>query len=246
MSAPSSLDLSLETVSLSDSIRSSATSLEPSTPYDALRSFLNRHSDAAILRHALGVESIPNAPPLMDHIIVNAIDCESHEYDHDKLTEIGLAAFESNELRKLRVGGKQNIGPYAENLLKQIYFYHYHLKPNVHLLNKRFCPGDPTKNRFGQTRFLSVQDAQSALKDAFQWPMDPEKPELGYCPVIFLGHSLSNDTQMLADSLNFSASVFGTVVRFIDTQNLAKSTGVYTGRNQVGLRTLCNYYNFKV
>ncbi|KAF2649766.1 hypothetical protein K491DRAFT_566932, partial [Lophiostoma macrostomum CBS 122681] len=183
-------------------------------------------------------------PPLMGHMIVNAIDCESHEYNHDKLTEIGLAAFESKDLRKLRFDGKQDIGPFAENLLSQVYFYHYRLKPNAHLLNKHFCPGDPTKNRFGQTRFVSVQEAQTALKDAFQWPIDPAKPEFGFCPVIFLGHALSNDTQMLADSLNFSASVFGTVVRFIDTQNLAKSTGVYTGRQQIGLRSLCNHHDF--
>ena len=174
-------------------------------------------------------------------MVINTVDCESYERDHDKLTEFGLACFETKDMRAT----SSNIGPYAENLFKQVYFYHYRVAPNAHLINTKFCRGDPTKNRFGQTRFVSISESKNLLNEAFNWPMDPSKPELGNCPVVFLGHAIHNDLQMLRNSFDFKPEVFDAVVRTIDTQNLARETGIQVGNNQIGLRRLCDYHGFE-
>ncbi|ORY10103.1 hypothetical protein BCR34DRAFT_486213 [Clohesyomyces aquaticus] len=207
-----------------------------------LRSFLSGQSQTAVLRHILGVQKIPNAPALADHMIVNAIDCESYEHDHSMLTEIGLASLHSRDL--LALAG--SIGCHAENILKNIYFYHFRLKENAHAVNRKFCPGDPESNRFGTTRFVTAQEAKQMLTESFQWAIDPADPGRGPCPVVFLGHAIGNDLDMLWNSIGFSAHQLGTIVKTIDTQDLAKEAGIWSGRpgNQIGLRNLCGSLGF--
>jgi hypothetical protein len=203
-----------------------------------LPDFLGQYSSATILRHCLGVEFIANAPPLLAHAIINCIDCESFEHDHSKVTEIGLAAFDSRDMRTVTPG------PYGENLLKRVYYYHHRLIPNAHLVNTHFVHGDPTKNRFGWTRFVSIKEGKAAILNAFRWPIDRSRPELGLCPVIFVGHALQNDERMLIDALGINSALFGSVVRTIDTQSMTISAGLERPRRQIGLRTLCYEHGF--
>ncbi|KAF2679743.1 hypothetical protein K458DRAFT_393585 [Lentithecium fluviatile CBS 122367] len=137
------------------------------TPMQELRAFLSTQSSANILRLALGI-SVPGAPALAEHLIFNCIDCESFEWDHDFMTEIGLCCFDSRDVRLL----VSNPGPHAENIFQKAHFYHFRVLENAHHVNLRFCPGDPESSRF-------------------------TKPELGNCPIIFLGHAITNDLQML-------------------------------------------------
>jgi hypothetical protein len=83
------------------------------------------------------------------------------------------------------------------------------------------------------------------LKEMFQWPVDPRSLELGYCPVVVMGHALSGDMAMLVRTLGFDAMALGTVVKVIDTQHLAKECayGAYGG-NMIGLRGLVEKCGF--
>lgn len=95
-----------------------------------------------MLRHCLSLEKLPNAPPLADHIIVIAFDTESWERYPGPLTGIGLVTWESKHMRN--IVGDAGLGPFGENPFKQMYFYHARIQPTAHLINDRFCPGDPT------------------------------------------------------------------------------------------------------
>lgn len=203
-----------------------------------LRDFLQSKTAATILRHCLGIELMNDVPPLMDKAIVNCIDCESYEFNHDKLTEIGLSAFSISDMRGVPAGA------YGENFLKLVYYYHHRLISNAHLINTHFCPGDPTKNRFGLSRFVTVAEAKKAMIEGFNWPINPNNPELGNCPVIFLGHALRNDERMLKDALGIEGTIFGAVVKTIDTQHMAVDAGLERYGRQISLANLCYAHGF--
>ncbi|KAF2279713.1 uncharacterized protein EI97DRAFT_482416 [Westerdykella ornata] len=202
---------------------------------------LQKRSSLAVMRHLLGVESIPDAPTLLEHAMILCIDCEAYEFNHNKVTEVGLAMVSSSDFRAVQ---PELQGPFAENLLKKIFFYHFRVIENAHLINRRFCPGNPTKNRFGQTRFLTLSQIQDALTSAFNWDIDPEDPGVGRCPIVLIGHALQNDTNMLG-SIGIDASILDMVVKTVDTQVLAGEVGLPSYRGHwIGLRNLCHIHGF--
>ena len=96
-------------------------------------------TDAMVLRHCLGLECLPDAPPSADNMIVISFNTESWVWDSDKLTEIGFCIFDSRDLRQVK-----DVGPYSQNLLKGMYWYHVRIQPNCHLVNREvFLRGDP-------------------------------------------------------------------------------------------------------
>lgn len=74
---------------------------------------------------------------LAGSMIVVYFDAESWTQDHSKLTEIGVATFDSRNMKTLK-------GPcmHGGNLLKQVYFYHARIEENAHLVNIKYCVGD--------------------------------------------------------------------------------------------------------
>ncbi|KAF2117339.1 hypothetical protein BDV96DRAFT_490450, partial [Lophiotrema nucula] len=154
--------------------------------------------------------------------------------NHDYLTEIGLAAFDSRDMQHFAA----NPGPHAEKMLKQIYFYHFRILPNTHMVNRTWCVGVPENNRFGVTLFTTHEETKGMMKQSFNWPVDEADPLKGNCPVIFLGHAGHGDLQRLRDALGFDAS--GTVVRIIDTQVMARGLGLH--HQQIGLGSLMSCY----
>jgi hypothetical protein len=120
-----------------------------------LRAYLHGQSLPAVLRHCLGLESLPGAPALVDSIMVVAFDTEDYERNHDRLTEVGLCTWESKTMRSITgIDGHdqperqmdyiEDVGPYGEKLLENMFFYHARIQENAHLINQKFCPGDPT------------------------------------------------------------------------------------------------------
>jgi hypothetical protein len=94
---------------------------------------------------------------------------------------------------------------------------------------------------------LTKIEAASMLKEMFAWPVDHRKPELGFCPVVVLGHALHGDMAMLKDTLGFDAMALGMVVKVIDTQHLAKECGYAPSLsgNQIGLGNLVTRCGFE-
>jgi hypothetical protein len=205
-----------------------------------LAAYLKKKIQADILRYCLGLKDFPDAPPLAKRIIVICFDTEGWTADSAKITEVGFNTFDVRDMFKL--GGKR--GPHGLNLLKNVYFYHIRVQPNAHLLNIKYCPGDPTANRFGQTRFLTRGETQGCLNDAFGWLLDSTKPELGYCPVILLGHALGGDLDKLQNTLGWSPQSLGNIVKVVDTQQLVRDVGWWDKRDQIGLPAIVARCNF--
>ncbi|KAF9697722.1 hypothetical protein EKO04_004467 [Ascochyta lentis] len=203
----------------------------PSTAMRQLKAFLNRPdiSDAAIIRHCLGRENLPGAPSLAENMIVIAFDVESWIHDTILLTEIGFCIFDSREKRKIELAG-----PHGENLLESMYWYHVRIQGHAHLINPT---GDPETNRFGTTRFLTIPEARNMLIECFSRAISDERPELGNCPVVVLGHTLPTDLPKFLPAVGFDYLKVGTVVKQIGTQNMARSTGYWPGQ-PVGLDRL--------
>ncbi|KAJ4336832.1 hypothetical protein N0V95_008498 [Ascochyta clinopodiicola] len=105
---------------------------------------------------------------------------------------------------------------------------------------ERYLSGDPETNRFGTTRFLTFPEAKDMLTECFSWAISNENPELGTCPIVVLGHALHNDLPKLLPLVGFDYLKSGNVVKQIDTQDLARSTGYWSGHSgqPVGLKNL--------
>lgn len=191
---------------------------------DDLRSFLSTKTQEEVLLHCLGQKSFFNAPALVHDLIVVAIDTEWWTRDPTKLTELGIATWDSRVMRGV------SLGPYGENLMKNIWFYHHRNIPNTHLLNLRYAKGDPSSNRFGRTAFLTPKELNTALFDCFVGVNRP---------VVFMGHALDNDFAKINHTLGFNVYSTEKIVFTIDTQELARETGAWTHPyNEIGLKNL--------
>lgn len=208
---------------------------------DEVKTYCACTDSIALLRHVLGLERLEGAPELLDHAIINVMDTETYSQDSTKLTEIGLVALSVRTLKDINA---VSIYARAEAILKKARYYHYRLIPNAHLVNRRYCPGDPTKNRFGKTSFVTVNQTKAALRSAFQWKASSSQPKLGACPVIFVGHALRNDTQQLSKTLGFDTSLFESVVKQVDTQELARAVNIPSPGRNIALKNLCAYHDF--
>lgn len=88
--------------------------------------------------HCLGLSKLEGVPSIAENMIVVNFDTENWVANHDALTEIGVSTFDSRDMRALKEAGMN-----GENLLKQVYFYHARILENAHLLNIKYCVGNP-------------------------------------------------------------------------------------------------------
>ena len=210
---------------------------------DGVRQFLSTiPQETEKLRFILGLVKVENAPKLADSIVVNCIDTENYERDQSRLLEVGINAFESGSLRQ----HSSNPGPNGEKMLKEIYYYHFRIKENANYINKKFCPGNPDANRFGNTRFTTIDEAKNMLATSFSWEITAGEPQGGICPSVLIGHDIAMDTNGLARTIGFDPISSGTVVAMLDTQQMAREVGIYNpaGRNnKIGLKTLAAHFD---
>lgn len=210
------------------------------TQMEELREFLSLLSSANILRMVLGFTH-PESPPLAQHVIINCIDCESLEFNHDLMTEIELACFDSQSVRPF--AGAH--GPHAESILNKVHFYHLRMIEHAHRVNRLHCKGKPENNRFGSTRFLTSDEAMNMLTELFTWLIDPNRPELGHCPIIFLGHAIRNESEMLDVSIGFNPQSFSNVVATNDTQAIADEVNIRDRDPRISLPILYKHVGFE-
>jgi hypothetical protein len=198
-------------------------------------------TQTAKLRFILGLDNAPNTPQLARSIVVNCVDTEHYEWDRSKLTEIGINTFTSGDLRQ----HVNNPGPNAQDLLQQIYYYHFRMLPNAHCINKNFCKGNPESNRFGNTRFATYAEGKKMLTECFYWDVTTGRRQDGKCPAVLVGHDLRNDTDGLARTIGFEPHVADTVVAVLDTQQMAREVGIYNpagSHYEISLRDLSAHF----
>ena len=137
----------------------STSSVHKSAAIKEVEDFLAKHTDVQVMQHVIGVSPLPDAPQLANSCIVNCIDTEDYERNHDFLTEIGLAAFDSREMQPFAA----NPGPHAEKMLKQVYYYHFQILLNTYIVNETFCIGVLENNYFRITYFTIYNKVKNII-----------------------------------------------------------------------------------
>ncbi|KAG9193543.1 hypothetical protein G6011_03578 [Alternaria panax] len=183
--------------------------------------------------YGFGMEKA-GAPALAAHTIVVTMDCEKFESEPRVLTEYGLNTFSRKDMALVL----KTPGIYGEEMLRNIYYYHIRLCEHAHYINRRFCRGNPEKNRFGSTRFATKIQAKDFLTSCLSWPIEQNKKDGAKCPVIFLGHAVKNELQTLQHELGINPTVTDNVVAIIDTQKIAKEQGVHIRGEWISLADL--------
>jgi hypothetical protein len=217
-----------------------AVPLNPTTPALAeLKGYLDTKTNTEVLRHCLGLSTFEDAPYMIDRIIVVCFDTEGWTADSSKLTEVGFNTFDTRDTRAVSAPGT-----YGKNLMDQVFFYHIRVQENSHLLNIKYCPGDPMSNRFGQTRFLTIDETKTCLDKTFGWPLEVSTPKDGFCPVILMGHALGGDLDKLQNTINWNPQSLGNVVKIIDTQKIIREIGWWNEKDQAGLPAIVHRCSF--
>ncbi|KAI8931705.1 hypothetical protein NX059_011350 [Plenodomus lindquistii] len=243
--------------------------LTPSQRMQDLRDFYAAQPLRNILQDTLGLHTIPGTTganaALIEHAVVIGIDTEAWTRNTNEMTEIGLAVYERKDMvrtlernklweleRGLTGDGYNHVGPFGEELLKEIMFYHLRIVENAHLkTNAKWMKG-AEGNRFAHSRFVTFPEARVVLDAFFDQPIVSDNPELAGCkrPIILVGHAISHDRLNCKDhGLQYDWFKHGTIVKEVDTQPLAKATNTWfdyaAPNNDVGLETLTRVLGFE-
>ncbi|KAF2025094.1 hypothetical protein EK21DRAFT_117160 [Setomelanomma holmii] len=97
------------------SLGASASPSSPPSHLEQLRATLLAASEKTVFSHCLGLGELEGIPEVADFMLAVCIDTESWTHDHIKSTEIGVAMFDSQDMRALH-----SPGPHGEYLLEQI------------------------------------------------------------------------------------------------------------------------------
>jgi hypothetical protein len=201
-----------------------------------LEVLMRRMPPAEALRFVFGYIH-PYAPEIANYINAQTVDTE-HFSHNKKVTELGLAYVGGTRMRQLLHTGN-GVGDHAEHLLKAIEYSHFRVRENAHFLNRGFPKGDPTGYLFGETRTVTEAELVDVLNRAFYISIDKDRPELGYCPIILIGHAIKNDVLVLERYLGWRLPA--TIVRIVDTQDLLLELDSRAHQiNLAGLMSLCH------
>ena len=96
--------------------------------------------------------------------IIISVDLESYERAHSLITEIGISTLDTLDLVGMAPGDR------GANWMKHIRSRHFRIKGREHLINKDFVIGHPDEFQFGDSEFVSLDKAGTAIDSCFQWP----------------------------------------------------------------------------
>ncbi|KAI4664202.1 uncharacterized protein J4E79_003704 [Alternaria viburni] len=197
-------------------------------------------TQSAILQHwmkrsgsEIPLGSAAAAAALQDAIIV-ASDAEWYEHDDHFITELGISVLDPRSVPQPFSSSPWGILTSMEN-------YHVRIKPHAHLTNKDLCEGHPDAFQFGSTTFVSVKEAKEMLRSIFT-----RRDIYGNLrPIIFVGHAVSNDYEVIKSRFGLDLEEIGTIVATIDTQVLAVEHGLVNPSRKIRLAHLLAEYDIK-
>lgn len=231
-------------------------------PFWELRNLFRKETftDLEVLQHCIGLSTIKTAPignkdmlraralvdQLAEHTVVVCIDCEHYTLNSDEMTEIGIGIMHTQDALPFAQSG--DFGDHGENIMKQAKYHFFRLREKTHLTTTNVTSKGPEGNRFGEVRFVTFAEARKILTDIMVQPITDVKGLEGHNrPIIVLGHSILHDKIHLnGKDLDFNIESLYTVVREIDTQQIARDVGVWCGSKEpIGLRTLVQKLEFQ-
>jgi hypothetical protein len=131
---------------------------------------------------------------------------------------------------------------HAENILTGVRVAHARINPHAHLLNSFDGAGDPENSHFGTTKFITAEETKKIIIGTCVRPRHGGDGSLQ--PIILIGHAVENQFDHTQRAFGVGLRSYGTVVRVVDTQVMAKNAGI-RGPNgpSIGLRDLLTYLN---
>ena len=193
-------------------------------------------TQSAILQHWLRIQpfllgGLETADLLRDALVIG-LDVEWYEKDSSYITEIGLLILDPRSVNDWS-------SPWA--VLRTMITHHVRIRANAHLINSECCKGYPESFEFGETSFISSQEATAMLRKTFT-----HFDGSGHLrPIIFVGHAVGNDTKMIKERFALDVEGLGMVVATIDTQVLAMESGLALLGRQKKLRDLLEHFGIK-
>ena len=107
-----------------------------------------------------------------DPVIV-CVDVEAYEWDHSKVTEIGVSTLDTLDLAGLALGDG------GENWIAHIRSRHFRIHGREHLENKDFCSGSANNFQFGKSEWVTLDSAAEAVDQCFEYPFSAQfRPRL--------------------------------------------------------------------
>lgn len=119
--------------------------------------------------------------PFEQSVVFVCVDVESYERVHHKITEIGVATLDTKDLVDTAPG------PDGEAWRKLIKARHFRIKEHRHLVNSEFVQGHPDGFDFGESTFVSLEDAPAHVASCFQPPFGVHASNTAEAELIRIG-----------------------------------------------------------
>ncbi|KAH0537140.1 hypothetical protein FGG08_006044 [Glutinoglossum americanum] len=153
----------------------------------------------------LDVES-PAPHPMESSVVFVSIDVESFERDHKKITEVGISVLDTNDLSGIPPGKG------GSGWVKRIQTRHLRIKEHAHLINKDFVTGCADRFEFGESEWVSLEEAPSIIAESFRFPTIDQTQR----NIILLGHGIDGDIEYLK-AMGYNPFNLHNLVEVLDT-----------------------------
>lgn len=184
-----------------------------------------------IVQHFLG-HKIPQAPLSLDDAVIVGLDIEWLDVGSTKyVNELGFSVIDTRDITP-------NSGPW--DVLNTMKTYHLRIKEYAHMTNTHLCGGRPDKFQFGHTQFVDKNQVAPFVHDMFSYTKH-DSP-LAQCknpvclikrPVIFLGHAVDNDIDVLKEHFDIDLGALSSIVTTIDSQVMAEEACIRSTKGRL-------------
>jgi len=163
-------------------------------------------------------------------VVFICVDVESYERAHNKITEIGVATLDTQDLVGIAPG------PDGEAWRKIIKARHFRIKDHAHLINHEFVHGCPNGFDFGESTVVDLKEAPAHVATCFTSPFgahysnETTEEELvnialrqlkfdGKRSLVFLGHDTLSDVRYL-QQLGYDPMKVENIIEAMDTAKM--------------------------
>jgi hypothetical protein len=207
----------------------------PKTMNEWLESALANHSSEEVMLHFLG-HPLLGAPAVLNTAAIVCMDIEWWQKEPKPTTEIGIAELTTK-------GCLPSV--HAETILTNIQVAHARIMPHAHLLNHFVGAGDPERFHFGNSKFVTKEESKRIVLDTFVRKSNMFQGTLQ--PIILIGHAVENEFDHILRSFSVDLRQYGTIVKVIDTQVMARNAGIRGPRGpNIGLGDLLAHFNIHI
>lgn len=155
-------------------------------------------------------------------VIFISLDIEADEMDTDLVTEIGLAALDTRDIRNVATGLS------GETWIKMVTGKHFRIAERAHIRNHVYVEGNPLNfdERFGKSEIVPLSSIAAKVKACFEIRdttlVESASREPNLRNIVLVGHNIKSDIKWLykidVDILNVN-----NLVEVLATEDLQKA-----------------------